>query len=63
MARYQLIEDATGNVVNVIEWDGNEAGWQPPPGYSAVLDDPDTIWTYDGEKYVPFVSPEQGPLT
>ena len=38
MARYAMVEDASGVVVNVIEWDGDEANWQPPVGYTMVED-------------------------
>lgn len=38
MARYAMVEDATSLVVNVIEWDGNTATWQPPAGVTMVED-------------------------
>ena len=40
MARYAMVDDASGIVVNVIEWDGEEATWRAPTGYTMVLDEP-----------------------
>jgi hypothetical protein len=40
MARYAMVDDASGIVVNVIEWDGEEATWKSPTGYTMVLDEP-----------------------
>ena len=34
MGRYAIV-DESGNVVNVVEWDG-EADWEPPEGTEAV---------------------------
>ena len=36
MARYAMVDDASGIVVNVIEWDGDEASWKAPTGYTMV---------------------------
>jgi hypothetical protein len=38
MARYAMVDKASQIVVNVIEWDGDEANWQPPTGYTMVED-------------------------
>lgn len=38
MARYAMIENTSGIVVNVIEWDGDEATWIPPTGHTMVED-------------------------
>lgn len=38
MARYAMVKKVSNIVVNVIEWDGDEAKWQPPPGYTMVED-------------------------
>ena len=38
MARYAMVDDNSGIVVNVIEWDGNEANWRAPTGYTMVED-------------------------
>ena len=38
MARYAMIDTNSGIVVNVIEWDGNEASWRAPTGYTMVED-------------------------
>lgn len=35
MATYAVIKD--GVVDNLVEWDGDESGWMPPEGSSAVL--------------------------
>ena len=56
MARYAMIDDASGIVVNVIEWDGDEANWKSPTGYTMVLDDPPAAgpgFTYDGTNFIP----------
>jgi hypothetical protein len=37
MARYAMV-DATGLVVNVVEWNGNTQTWQPPPDMTMVED-------------------------
>lgn len=37
MARYALVRDADGAVVNICEWDGDTKRWQPPAGHSARL--------------------------
>ena len=38
MARYAMVDDTSQIVVNVIEWDGDTATWQPPSGYTMVED-------------------------
>lgn len=38
MARYAMVDDASGIVVNVIEWSGDEAEWRAPTGYTMVED-------------------------
>lgn len=38
MARYAMVSDVNGIVVNVIEWNGDPAIWSPPPGYTMVED-------------------------
>jgi hypothetical protein len=56
MARYAMVQDASGIVVNVIEWDGNTETWTPPEGYTMVLDEPPSAGagsTWDGEKFIP----------
>lgn len=37
MPRYAVIRIADGAIVNVVEWDGDTAKWQPPSGHSARL--------------------------
>lgn len=67
MARYAMIHAATGFVVNVIEWDGDESrpdSWHPPAGHIMVLDTQPTAgpgWTYANGKFNPppsFTPPE-----
>lgn len=56
MARYAMIDDASGIVVNVIEWDGDEAKWAPPEGYTMVEDTENKAgpgFSYDGETFIP----------
>jgi len=38
MARYAMIDEASGIIVNVIEWDGDETRWRPPQGHKMVED-------------------------
>ena len=38
MSRYAMVDDASGIIVNVIEWDGDEASWKAPTGYTMVED-------------------------
>lgn len=38
MARYAMVQDQSGIVVNVIEWSGNTKEWSPPKGYTMVED-------------------------
>lgn len=56
MARYAQILEAAGFVVNVIEWDGNTATWQPPAGYVMVEDTKSEAgpgFTYVDGQFVP----------
>jgi hypothetical protein len=56
MARYAMVDDQSGIVVNVFEWDGDEASWQPPAGYTMVEDvdiGASPGFSYDGDSFVP----------
>lgn len=56
MARYAMVHDESGIVVNVIEWDGNEETWGPPDGYTMVEDTEIAAGpgsTYEDGKFVP----------
>jgi hypothetical protein len=56
MARYAMVQDASGIVVNVIEWDGDTATWQPPAGYTMVEDTESKAgpgYSYAGGQFVP----------
>ena len=58
MARYAQVQDASGFVVNVVEWDGNAdpatGGWAPPAGYTMIpSEDAAAGWTWDGQKFNP----------
>lgn len=58
MARYVLIETATGIVENVVNWEGNTSVWAPPVGYSVRLSDeasPGDTW--NGTKFVKDTTP------
>lgn len=37
MPRHAVIRDADQRVINIVEWDGDTAKWQPPVGHSARL--------------------------
>jgi hypothetical protein len=56
MARYAMIDEASGIVVNVIEWDGDEATWKAPTGY-VMVEDPDYKsgpgFTYENGTFTP----------
>jgi hypothetical protein len=56
MARYAMVHEATGYVVNVIEWDGDETVMRPPAEHIMVEDNPPSAgpgFTYDGSKFNP----------
>ena len=56
MARYAQVETASGFVVNVVEWSGDESEWRPPAGYT-MIDATDKFvgpgFTYDGTNFIP----------
>jgi hypothetical protein len=63
MARYAMVQDSSGVVVNVIEWDGNTATWAPPAGYTMVEDTNNEIGvggTYEDGTYTPPPSGQPG---
>ena len=63
MARYAMVDNASGIVVNVIEWDGNEANWKAPSGYTMVEDvnnEAGPGFTYDGTAFAPPPGGEPG---
>ena len=63
MARYAMIENTSGIVVNVIEWDGSEANWRAPSGYTMVEDTQFVAGpgsSYDGTAFIPVPSGELG---
>ena len=52
--RYAMVDTASGIVVNVIEWDGDEAQWRAPTGYTMVESaEAGPGFTYDGETFTP----------
>lgn len=56
MARYAMIHEASGYVVNVIEWDGDESVMKPPADHIMVEDNPASAgpgFKYDGSKFNP----------
>lgn len=63
MARYAQVLETAGVVVNVIEWDGNTATWQPPAGYT-MISDPDMMsapgFSWDGTSFTPPPGGEPG---
>lgn len=67
MFRYAMVNEATGVVDNVCNWDGELATWTPPAGYTMVrLTDEQhyhvgMLWTYaNGVFTAPvYVEPEQ----
>jgi hypothetical protein len=61
-----MVDDASGIVVNVIEWDGEEATWRAPTGYTMVLDEPPSAgpgFSYENGKFIPPPSGEVGTAT
>jgi hypothetical protein len=58
-----MVQDASGIVVNVIEWDGNEATWKAPSGYTMVEDangEAGPGFTYADSKFMPPPGGEPG---
>jgi hypothetical protein len=58
MARYAIVRDSDGLVLNVAEWDGVRP-WSPPPGRTAVQTDAGGV----GDTFTPpstFTPPDQG---
>ena len=56
MSRYAMVKNVANIVVNVIEWDGDEANWQPPQGYTMVEDvngEAGPGFTYENDAFVP----------
>lgn len=56
MARYAMIDTQSGIVVNVIEWNGDEATWRAPTGYTMVEDTKGEAgpgFKYDGTTFTP----------
>lgn len=60
MARYAMVQKVTGFVVNVIEWDGNEATWKAPDAYE-MIEDTEAVagpgFTYEDGQFVPPPAP------
>ena len=58
MTSYAIIVTATGEVVNLCEWDG-VTSWAPPEGHEARLADDDAQMggTWDGSKFIRAVIP------
>lgn len=54
MAQYAVVDNATTQVVNVVEWDGISQ-WTPPTGQSAVLltGSAGIGWTYANGTFTP----------
>ena len=63
MARYAMIDTAAGYVVNVVEWDGSEASWRAPSGYTMVEDTGNVAgpgFRYDGTTFTAPPAGESG---
>jgi len=63
MARYAMVQDKSGVVVNVIEWNGDEATWRAPDGYTMVEDTKGEAGpgcSYDGTTFTPPPGGEPG---
>lgn len=59
MARYALIEQSTGIVVNVVIWDGDTTQWAPEDGFFAILSDvAGPGWTYVNDQFAAPPPPE-----
>jgi hypothetical protein len=51
-----MVDDASGIVVNVVEWDGDEATWKAVDGYTMVEDADNAAspgFTWDGTTFLP----------
>jgi hypothetical protein len=56
MARYAQVHSQYHYVANVIEWDGDEATWKPPAGYTMVEDvngEAGPGFTYENGEFIP----------
>jgi hypothetical protein len=65
MARY-LVLDASGLVVNAVEWDGDTTKWRPEPGQQTRLDPTGLGQTgdrWDGSKFVKPIPPPPPPTS
>jgi len=61
MSRYAQVEDQSGIVVNVIEWDAG-SGWEPPAGYTMIeTNEASPGWRYDGSTFTPPPTPDTQP--
>ena len=62
--RFTIVEQATGLVLNVIEWEGDTETWRPPEGCNAVQSDVANIGdTWDGTNFLPPPAPPALPMT
>jgi len=51
-----MVDEASGIVVNVVEWDGDEATWRAPTGYLMVEDSASQAgpgYTYEDGTFTP----------
>lgn len=63
MNKYALINAATGQVENVVLWDGL-SNWAPDTGYIAIASEEASVgWSYDGKEFIAPPAPEQVLLT
>lgn len=65
MAHYAIVNDADGDILNTIEWDGEMSPWHPDfiEGQTIRLcgDEVDQSWFWDGAQFVP-PTPIQPPV-
>jgi len=61
MSRYAIVNDADGDILNIIEWDGQMEPWHPDFIEGQTVrpcgDEVDQTWTWDGAQFVPLIPP------
>ena len=54
MARYAMVNEQSGIVTVIVEWNGDLKRWQPPPLHKMVeSDEAKPGWSYHDEQFKP----------